>query len=95
MSGEHDELGTLERAGDRTVLRYRRRLAHPQLKVPEPDGSGCILRLRVTFPEYGKAARAALRRAPRPRGVGHRAARGVGARPRRGRRRNVIGRARR
>jgi hypothetical protein len=23
----------------------------------EPDGSGCILRLRVTFPEYGKAAR--------------------------------------
>jgi uncharacterized protein YndB with AHSA1/START domain len=22
-----------------------------------PDGAGCILRLRVTFPEYGKAAR--------------------------------------
>ena len=28
-----DELATLERAGDRTVLRYRRRLAHPQQKV--------------------------------------------------------------
>ena len=23
----------------------------------EPDGAGCILRLRVTFPEHGKAAR--------------------------------------
>ena len=23
----------------------------------EPDGSGCILRLTVTFPEHGKAAR--------------------------------------
>ena len=126
MSDEHDELGHLERVGDRSVLRYRRHLAHPQLKVwqamtedehlaawfpttiegrrvpgaplhfsfresegepfdgemlafdppslmelrwaddvlrfelepePEPDGSGCILRLSVTFPEYGRAAR--------------------------------------
>ena len=23
----------------------------------EPDGAGCILRLRVTFPDHGKAAR--------------------------------------
>jgi len=28
-----DEFGTLERAGDRSVLRYRRRLAHPREKV--------------------------------------------------------------
>ncbi|HEX4126380.1 MAG TPA: hypothetical protein VHX67_02235 [Acidimicrobiales bacterium] len=24
---------------------------------PEPDGPGCVLRLQVTFPEHGKAAR--------------------------------------
>ncbi|HTU37631.1 MAG TPA: SRPBCC domain-containing protein [Acidimicrobiales bacterium] len=29
-SGEYGESGTLERLGDRSVLRYRRRLAHPQ-----------------------------------------------------------------
>jgi len=117
-----DDFGTLERAGDHTVLRYLRRLAHPRQKVwraltedehlaawfptaiegtrtagsrlhfwfregegepfdgqmlaydppslmelrwaddilrfeLEPDGPGCILRLTVTFPEYGKAAR--------------------------------------
>jgi uncharacterized protein YndB with AHSA1/START domain len=41
MSADHDdhvdhedhEFGTLERAGDTSVLRYRRRLAHPQEKV--------------------------------------------------------------
>jgi len=117
-----DELGTLERAGGHSVLRYRRRLSHAREKVwraltedehlaawfpttvegtraagaplhfafreaegepfdgemlafdppslmelrwaddllrfeVEPDGSGCILRLTVTFPEHGKAAR--------------------------------------
>jgi uncharacterized protein YndB with AHSA1/START domain len=117
-----DELGTLERAGDRSVLRYRRHLAHPPESVwraltedehlaawfpttiegrraagaplhfafrasegepfdgemlafdppslmelrwaddvlrfeVEPEGSGCILRLSVTFPDHGKAAR--------------------------------------
>jgi uncharacterized protein YndB with AHSA1/START domain len=117
-----DELGTLERQGDVSVLRYERRLAHPRERiwraltddadlaawfpttiegerqkgaalrfafrrgegepfdgdmlafVPpsllelrwsddilrfelEPDGAGTILRLRVTFPEHGKAAR--------------------------------------
>ena len=127
MTGaDGDALGTLERVGGQSVLRYRRRLAHPQPKVwraltedahlaewfpttiegaraggaplhfsfreaegepfdgemlafdppslmelrwaddvlrfelepdPEPDGSGCILRLTVTFPEHGKAAR--------------------------------------
>jgi uncharacterized protein YndB with AHSA1/START domain len=118
------EYGTLERAGDVSILRYERRLAHPQAKVwraitedadleawfpttiegtrragaplrfsfrhgeaepfdgqmlafvppslmefrwaddvlrfevdPEGSGSGCILRLTVTFHEYGKAAR--------------------------------------
>jgi uncharacterized protein YndB with AHSA1/START domain len=116
------EFGTLERAGDVSILRYERRLAHPQERVwraltedadlaawfpttvegervagaglrfsfrqseaepfdgemldfvppslmelrwaddilrfeLEPDGAGCILRLRVTFPEHGKAAR--------------------------------------
>jgi uncharacterized protein YndB with AHSA1/START domain len=119
---EDEELGTLERAGGISVLRYRRRLAHPQERVwsaltedahlagwfpttmegtraagaplhfsfresegepfdgemlafdpPSlmelrwaddilrfelaPDGSGCVLRLTVTFPEHGKAAR--------------------------------------
>jgi len=120
---ETDEYGTLERGPDGTsVLRYRRRLAHPQHKVwraltedshvaewfpttiegeraagaplrfsfregeGEPfdgemlafdaptlmelrwaddvlrfelsaDGSGCVLDLTVTFPEYAKAAR--------------------------------------
>jgi len=119
---EDDEFGTLERAGEMSVLRYRRRLAHPQNKVwraltedahlagwfpttmegprsagaplhfsfresegepfdgemlafeppslmelrwaddilrfeLEPDGPGCVLRLTVTFPEHGKAAR--------------------------------------
>jgi uncharacterized protein YndB with AHSA1/START domain len=117
-----DEFGTLERAGDVSILRYERRLAHPQERVwraltedgdlaawfpttmegervagaalhfsfrqsegapfdgemldfvppslmelrwaddvlrfeLEPDGAGCILRLRVTFPDHGKAAR--------------------------------------
>ena len=117
-----DDFGTLEPAGDHTVLRYRRRLAHPPQKVwralteddhlaawfptaiegtrsagsrlqfsfresegapfdgqmlaydppslmelrwaddilrfeLESDGPGCILRLTVTFPGYGKAAR--------------------------------------
>jgi len=31
--GMEDGFGTLERAGDHSVLRYRRRLAHPQVKV--------------------------------------------------------------
>jgi uncharacterized protein YndB with AHSA1/START domain len=130
MSGETDtndidtaEYGTLERLPDgMSVLRYRRRLAHPQQKVwraltedahltqwfpttiegdratgaplhfsfregegepfdgemlafdaptlmelrwaddvlrfeVTPDGSGCVLDLTVTFPEYAKAAR--------------------------------------
>jgi uncharacterized protein YndB with AHSA1/START domain len=117
-----EEFGTLERAGDLSVLRYRRRLSHPQAKVWRaltedehlagwfpttiegerasgaplrfsfrqsegepfdgemlvfdpptvmalrwaddvlrfeltPHGSGCVLDLTVTFPEYGKAAR--------------------------------------
>jgi uncharacterized protein YndB with AHSA1/START domain len=121
-SNESDEFGTLERAGDMSILRYERRLAHPQERVwraltedadlaawfpttmegervagaalhfsfrqseaapfdgemldfvppslmelrwaddvlrfeLEPDGAGCILRLRVTFPAHGKAAR--------------------------------------
>lgn len=116
------DLGGLERAGDLSILRFRRRLAHPQERVwramteddhlagwfpttiegsraagaplrfsfreaegerfdgemlafdppslmelrwaddivrfeLEPDGPGCILRLTVTFPETGKAAR--------------------------------------
>jgi uncharacterized protein YndB with AHSA1/START domain len=120
--GEVDEFGTLERVGGMSVLRYRRRLAHPQALVwsamtedahlagwfpttiegtravgaalhfsfreseGEPfdgemltfeppslmelrwaddilrfeldrDGGGCVLRLTVTFPEHGKAAR--------------------------------------
>jgi uncharacterized protein YndB with AHSA1/START domain len=121
-----DELGTLERDGDVSILRFERRLAHPQEVVwraitedadlaawfpttieggrragaelrfsfrageadpfegemlafvppslmelrwaddilrfelerdPDADPGTCILRLRVTFPEYGKAAR--------------------------------------
>ena len=121
-----DEYGTLERAGDVSILRYERRLEHPQQKVwravaedadlaawfpttiegarragaplhfafrqsegepfdgemlafmppsmmelrwaddvlrfelepaPGSASSACILRLTVTFPEYGKAAR--------------------------------------
>jgi uncharacterized protein YndB with AHSA1/START domain len=117
-----DEYGTVERVGDVSVLRFRRRLEHPRDKVwaaltenehldgwfpttiegvrvaggalhfsfregeEEPfdgemtafdppslmelrwsddllrfelvaDGSGCLLSLTVTFPEYGKAAR--------------------------------------
>ena len=117
-----DQFGTLERAGDVSILRFERRLAHPQQKVwraltedaalaawfpttiegprqtgaalhfsfrqsegepfdgemlafvppslmelrwaddvlrfeLEADGPGCILRLRLTFPEHGKAAR--------------------------------------
>jgi uncharacterized protein YndB with AHSA1/START domain len=117
-----EEFGTLERPGDVSILRYERRLGHPQHKVwraitedahlaawfpttiegprlagaplhfafresegapfdgemlafdppslmelrwsddvlrfeLEPDGPGCILRLTVTFPEHGKAAR--------------------------------------
>jgi uncharacterized protein YndB with AHSA1/START domain len=117
-----DEFGTLERSGELSILRFERRLAHPQQRVwraltedadlaawfpttiegariagaalhfsfrqsegapfdgemldfvppslmelrwaddilrfeLEPDGTGCILRLRVTFPEHGKAAR--------------------------------------
>jgi uncharacterized protein YndB with AHSA1/START domain len=117
-----EEFGTLERSGEVSILRYERRLAHPQLKVwraitedahladwfpttiegerlagaplrfafrqsegqpfdgqmlafdppslmelrwsddvlrfeLEPDGPGCTLRLTVTFPEHGKAAR--------------------------------------
>jgi uncharacterized protein YndB with AHSA1/START domain len=123
-----DEFGALERAGDVSVLRYERRLAHPVERVwraltdeadlaawfpttvegerrngaplrfsfrrgeaqpfdgemlayvppsllelrwaddvlrfelepepePGPDEAGCILRLRVTFPEHGKASR--------------------------------------
>ncbi len=117
-----DDYATLERVGERSILRYRRRLAHPRTKVwraltedahlaawfpttldgtrvagaplhfsfrasegepfdgemlafdppslmelrwaddvlrfeLEPDGSGCVLRLSVTFPEGGKAAR--------------------------------------
>jgi uncharacterized protein YndB with AHSA1/START domain len=116
------ELGSLERAGDLSIVRFRRRLAHPQERVwramtedehlagwfpttiegtraggsplrfsfresegepfdgemlafdpptlmelrwaddtlrfeLESDGPGCILRLTVTFPEAGKAAR--------------------------------------
>lgn len=119
---ESDEFGTLERAGVVSILRYERRLAHPQERVwraltedgdlaawfpttmegervagaalrfsfrqsegapfdgemldlvppslmelrwaddilrfeLEPDGAGCVLRLRVTFPDHGKAAR--------------------------------------
>ena len=119
---EDEELGTLERSGGMSVLRYRRRLAHPRERVwsaltedahlarwfpttmegtraagaplhfsfresegepfdgemlafhapslmelrwaddilrfvLEPDGPGCVLRLTVTFPEHGKAAR--------------------------------------
>ena len=119
---ESDEFGTLERAGDVSILRFERRLAHPQERVwraltedgdlaawfpttmegervagaalhfsfrqsegapfdgemlefvppslmelrwaddvlrfeLQPDGVGCILRLRVTFPDHGKAAR--------------------------------------
>jgi uncharacterized protein YndB with AHSA1/START domain len=118
-----NDMGTLERAGDFSVLRFERRLAHPRQRVwqaltedadlaawfpttiegprlagaplrfsfrqsegepfdgemlacvppslmelrwaddvlhfeLEPDGpTGCILRLRVTFPEHGKGAR--------------------------------------
>lgn len=117
-----EEFGELERSGDVSILRYVRRLAHPQEKVwraitedvhlaawfpttmegersagaplhfafrqaegqpfdgqmlvfdppsvmelrwaddvlrfeLEPDGAGSILRLSVTFPEHGKAAR--------------------------------------
>jgi uncharacterized protein YndB with AHSA1/START domain len=117
-----DEYGTLERAGELSILRYRRRVAHSQDTVwraltedghlaawfpttvegervagaplhfsfresegepfdgemlafeppslmelrwaddvlrfeLEPDGSGCVLRLSVTFAEHGKAAR--------------------------------------
>ena len=117
-----DDFGTFERAGGVSILRFERRLAHPQQRVwraltedadlaawfpttiegtrqagaalhfsfrqsegepfdgemlafvppslmelrwaddvlrfeLEPDGAGCVLRLRVTFPEHGKAAR--------------------------------------
>jgi uncharacterized protein YndB with AHSA1/START domain len=120
--GTAGELGTLERVGDVSILRYERRLTHPRETVwraltedaelaawfpttmegeraagavlrfsfrqsegapfggqmlafvppslmelrwaddvlrfeLEPDGAGCILRLQVTFPEHGKAAR--------------------------------------
>jgi uncharacterized protein YndB with AHSA1/START domain len=119
-----EEFGTLQRTGERSVLRYERHLAHPRDAVwraitedahlaawfpttiegaraagaplhfsfresegapfdgemlafvppslmelrwaddvlrfelePDPGGPGCILRLTVTFPEHGKAAR--------------------------------------
>lgn len=120
--GEVDEFGTLERVGETSVLRFRRRLAHRRELVwraltedaqlaewfpttiegaraagaplqfafreaegepfdgemlafeppslmelrwaddvlrfeLEPDGSGCVLHLTVSFPEHGKAAR--------------------------------------
>jgi uncharacterized protein YndB with AHSA1/START domain len=122
VSPDEQEFGVLERRGDVAMLRYRRRLAHPPLKVwraltepaglagwfpttmegervagaplhfgfreqegepfdgemlafdppslmelrwaddilrfeLEPEGSGCLLTLVVSFPELGKAAR--------------------------------------
>ena len=36
VSGPADEYGTLERVGDLSVLRYRRRLAHPWRRCGAP-----------------------------------------------------------